>query len=99
MGFGCIRGCTGKIGAQECVTTPLKPLCCGDRQPYGLAWERVWELLLVLGLQAKAATRRYAGACLPFKLYTEDRIRSWAVSPYASAFLQDQLIWRECIAQ
>ena len=49
MGIWYSRGCTGKIGAQESVTVPLKPLCCRDRQPYGRVWERVWELGLGLG--------------------------------------------------
>ena len=36
----------------------------GDRLTYGRVWERVWELVR----KAKAAIRRYAGACLTFNL-------------------------------
>ena len=59
LGFWCSRGCTGRIGAQVCGPAPPKPQCFGERQPYGGARGRVWELELGLGLQAKAkaATR------------------------------------------
>ena len=64
------RGCTVKNGALLCGAAAPKPQCFGRRQPYGGARDRVWELELGLGLQAKAkaATRRYAGAYLTLKL-------------------------------